>query len=188
MYTNEFIENVKQLGYTVTIANKNTTKRKEKILIKKENQQPIAWVFLNEPYSFRSLGADSELFDLMVEYAKTPVKERSISNIAIVKPLDLDTLTDDKDKVREFMLKVLIDMEDVVEYIQYTGYNKNIINQWTDGQTFRAIDKQGNNNLFINAPSGIEKVLHGNYIIKDKKKGFEQVDRELFEYRYDISH
>ncbi|QQO38200.1 hypothetical protein LSA2308_00180 [Staphylococcus phage LSA2308] len=86
------------------------------------------------------------------------------------------------------MLKVLIDMEDVVEYIQYTGYNKNDINQWTEGQTFRAVDKQGNNSLFINAPSGIEKVLHGNYIIKDKKKGFEQVDRELFEYRYDMSH
>ncbi|AFO70604.1 hypothetical protein F422_gp017 [Staphylococcus phage SA11] len=188
MYTNEFIKKVNNLGYETSLANKNTTKRKEKILIKKENQQPIAWVFLNEPYSFRSLGTDSELFDLMVEYAKTPVKERSISNIAKVKPLDLDTLTDDYAKVREFMLKVLIDMEDVVEYIQYTGYNKNIINQWTDGQTFRAIDKQGYNSLFINATSGIEKVLHGNYIIKDKKKGFEQVDRELFEYRYDMSH
>ncbi|UVT34819.1 hypothetical protein [Staphylococcus phage vB_SauM-V1SA20] len=188
MYTNEFIENVKQLGYIVTIANKNTTKRKEKILIKKENQQPIAWVFLNEQYSFRSLGASEELLDLMVEYSKTPVRERNISNIAKLKPLDLDTPTDDYAKVREYMLKVLIDMEDVVEYIQYTGYNKNDINQWTEGQTFRAVDKQGNNSLFINAPSGIEKVLHGNYIIKDKKKGFEQVDRELFEYRYDMSH
>ncbi|WAX23216.1 hypothetical protein VL10_ORF25 [Staphylococcus phage vB_SauM_VL10] len=188
MYTNEFIENVKQLGYTVTIANKNTTKRKEKILIKKENQQPIAGVFLNEQYSFQSLGTDSELFDLMIEYTKTPVKERNISNIAKVKPLDLDTTTDDKAKVREFILKVIIDMEDVVEYIQYTGYNKHIINQWTDGQTFRAVDKEGNNSLFINTPNGIEKVLEGNYIIKDKEKGFEQVDRELFEYRYDISH
>lgn len=76
MYTNEFIKKVNQLGYKTSLANKNTTKRKEKILIKKENQQPIAWVFLNEEYSFRSLGINEELFNLLVEYSKTPIEKR----------------------------------------------------------------------------------------------------------------
>ncbi len=74
MTTSKLIESAKELGYKIRISHKNITKRKTKVqFFVQSKKQPIAWVFTNEMYSMRSLGVDSELFRLMVEYSETPI-------------------------------------------------------------------------------------------------------------------
>ncbi|AMG20061.1 hypothetical protein QI334_03490 [Staphylococcus saprophyticus] len=77
MTTLDFIYNVKEMGYKVNWSHRNVSKRKTKIQISKLNEkQPIAWVFTNEMYSMRSLGVDSELYELLFRYCITPIEER----------------------------------------------------------------------------------------------------------------
>ncbi|BCK59708.1 hypothetical protein [Staphylococcus phage vB_SauH_DELF3] len=102
MYHNDRPEPTKELNYTVTTANKTTTKPNKKILMKKEIKARIPWVPFNVLRSLGRLGTDDELCDLIKEYGDTPVKELSISNIAILKPRDLIILTYGPELVRGF--------------------------------------------------------------------------------------
>lgn len=80
MTTSEFIEEAMKLGYKVRYSQKNVSKRKTKIqLTPNDKKQPTAWVFTNEMYSMRSLGVDSELYELLVRYCITPIDERGVS-------------------------------------------------------------------------------------------------------------
>lgn len=77
MTTNVFVDAVKSLGYKVNHSSRNVAYRKHKILVTREgNRHPIAWVFINEMYSMRSLGVDDKLFNLLDEYSRTPLNER----------------------------------------------------------------------------------------------------------------
>lgn len=77
MTTNDLVKELIKIGYKVTFANKNVTRRKSKIQITARHQkQPIAWVFINEMYSMRSLGVDEETYKLLVNYSVTPINER----------------------------------------------------------------------------------------------------------------
>lgn len=77
MTTNDLVKELIKIGYKVSFANKNVTRRKTKIQITPRHQkQPIAWVFINEMYSMRSLGVDEETYKLLVNYSMTPINER----------------------------------------------------------------------------------------------------------------
>ncbi len=77
MTTNDLVKELINIGYKVSFANKNVTRRKSKIQITPRHQkQPIAWVFINEMYSMRSLGVDEETYKLLVNYSMTPINER----------------------------------------------------------------------------------------------------------------
>ncbi|MDO0948202.1 hypothetical protein [Mammaliicoccus sciuri] len=77
MTTNDLVKELIKIGYKVSFANKNVTRRKSKIQITPRHQkQPIAWVFINEMYSMRSLGVDEETYKLLVNYSMTPINER----------------------------------------------------------------------------------------------------------------
>ncbi|MDW4484543.1 hypothetical protein QI140_03640 [Staphylococcus saprophyticus] len=79
MTTIEFIKSVELLGYKLKWSYKNVNNRKVKLLIThKDEKHPNAWVFVHEPYSFRSLGVSSELFTLLVMYASTSIYERGV--------------------------------------------------------------------------------------------------------------
>ncbi|MDU9297374.1 hypothetical protein [Staphylococcus pseudintermedius] len=77
MTTNDLVKELINIGYKVSFANKNVTRRKSKIQITPRHQkQPTAWVFINEMYSMRSLGIDEETYKLLVNYSMTPINER----------------------------------------------------------------------------------------------------------------
>lgn len=77
MTTLEFIKQLNEMGYKVNISHKNISKYKTKILISyKSAEHPHCWVFTDKQYSFRALGANEQLFKLMVEYASTDLDAR----------------------------------------------------------------------------------------------------------------
>lgn len=79
MTTIDFIKSVELLGYKLNWSYKNANNSKVKLLIThKDEKHPSAWVFVHEPYSFRSLGVTSELFTLLVMYASTSIYDRGV--------------------------------------------------------------------------------------------------------------
>lgn len=77
MTTECFIKKVDGLGYKIRLSNKNVTKKKEKILIS-IGKHPFAWVFVNIENSLRIFDTNNDLFELIIEYAQTPLNERNI--------------------------------------------------------------------------------------------------------------
>ena len=80
MKTKTFIENLKTLGYKHNTVQRNKGEKHHKLLIfdNREcgNNHPVGWIFINRNNSMRLLEGDERLFDLMYEYARTPLDER----------------------------------------------------------------------------------------------------------------
>lgn len=72
MTTKEFIKRVERLGYRAVM-------RPNGVAVKTTGNGTIAFICVSAEHkidSYNALTISVELFDLMVEYAKTPVKER----------------------------------------------------------------------------------------------------------------
>lgn len=81
MRTDEFIEWVESNGYEII--------REDNMLIVKQNRYPLAYVSLTEIYSLDTDGItvdDKRLFDMLVEYVSTPIKERTFTRRFYIKP------------------------------------------------------------------------------------------------------